>query len=266
MRTAVPAPRLKLIVFLLVGGACSSSGAPDRGAGGGGGNGNVAGSGAGGGTGGTGNVAGGGAGGTGNVAGAGGGRGGAGGTTPAPCNGTCTLGTYCSVCTGGGTQNLLCSCFTDTTTGTTRWGCASQGPCGSAGCGPNGGSCNPQQQQTACDSCDAAGAHQSCTCVGAGNHGTWACSSSAGGCGTACGDHRCLPGELCVNFGRYGGVPPDGGTGEPALKPTCIVVPDVCAGQTVSCASCIVPVFGCSLPGICRDLNAQTFDCILGGA
>ena len=116
--------------------------------------------------------------------------------------------------------------------------------------------------------CDGSGARRTCTCVasGSGSQGTWACASGSASCGVACGDHRCLPGEICINFGQYGGTFVDGGLAEPRLTPTCTVVPDACAGKSPSCAACIVPVYGCSAPGVCRDVGPETFDCILGGA
>jgi hypothetical protein len=52
----------------------------------------------------------------------------------------------------------------------------------------------------------------------------------------------------------------------PTLTPTCTAVPGACGGQAPSCAACIVSAYGCSLPGVCRDVGPQTFDCILGGA
>jgi hypothetical protein len=192
------------------------------------------------------------------------GGGDAGGGPSSACDGTCQLGTYCTGCGNGGTKKLACSCYRDSA-GVGRWSCGSLGPCGSNGCGPMGVACDPKYQ-TSCESCDGTGARQSCTCVMSGSNGTWACASMAGSCGVACGDHRCLPGELCVNFGQYGGFPIDGGTGEPTLRPTCAVVPDACGSQPPSCAACIVSAYGCSLPGVCRDVGPQTFDCILGGA
>jgi hypothetical protein len=64
-----------------------------------------------------------------------------------------------------------------------------------------------------------------------------------GTCGVACGDHRCLTGELCVRLGQYGGFPVDGGIGEPTLSPTCTVVPDACGSQAPSCAASIVSAY-----------------------
>lgn len=199
----------------------------------------------------------------GSAGGRGGGSAGSGGSSSG-CDGTCQLGTYCTGCGNGGTKKLACSCYIDSA-GVGRWSCGSLGPCGSNGCGPMGVACDPKYQ-TSCESCDGTGARQSCTCVTSGSQGTWACASTAGSCGVACGDHRCLPGELCVNLGQYGGFPIDGGTGEPTLRPTCVVVPDACGSQPPSCAACIVSAYGCSLPGVCRDVGPQTFDCILGGA
>jgi len=151
--------------------------------------------------------------------------------------------------------------------GVGRWSCGSLGPCGSNGCGPMGIACDPKYQTT-CESCDGTGARRSCNCVasGTGSQDTWSCASSSGACGVACGDHRCLPNEICINFGQYGGFPIDGGISQPTLAPTCTVVPDACSGQTPSCAACIISAYGCSLPGVCRDIGPQTFDCILGGA
>jgi hypothetical protein len=199
----------------------------------------------------------------GSAGGHGGGSAGSDGSSSA-CDGTCQLGTYCTGCGNGGTKKLACSCYMDSA-GVGRWSCGSLGPCGSNGCGPAAGACDPKYQ-TSCESCDGAGARQSCTCVTSGSQGAWACASTAGSCGVACGDHRCLSGELCVNFGQYGGFPIDGGTGEPTLRPTCVVVPETCGNQAPSCAACIVSAYGCSLPGVCRDVGPQTFDCILGGA
>jgi hypothetical protein len=194
------------------------------------------------------------------------GGGGSGGAPSASCVGTCTPGTYCTGCGNGGTKKLACSCYVDDA-GVGRWSCPSLGPCGSNGCGPPGDGCDPRYE-TNCESCDGAAARRTCTCVrsGSGAQGTWACASSAGTCGVACGDHRCLPGELCINFGQFGGVPVDGGFGDPKLTPTCTVVPQTCGGQAPSCAACIGSTYGCSVPGVCRDLGPQTFDCILGGA
>ena len=194
------------------------------------------------------------------------GGGGAGGGPSSPCNGTCRLGTYCGGCGNGGTKKLACSCFIDNTDAG-RWSCGSLGPCGSNGCGPAGDACDPHYE-TSCESCDGTGARRSCDCVasGSGSQGIWSCASSSGSCGVTCGDHRCLPGEICINFGQYGGFPIDGGTGEPTLTPTCTVVPDACGSQAPSCAACIVSAYGCSLPGVCRDVGPRTFDCILGGA
>jgi hypothetical protein len=198
--------------------------------------------------------------------GAAGSTGGAGGGQSSACNGTCQLGTYCSGCGNGGTKKLACSCYKDNA-GVGRWSCGGLGPCGSNGCGPAGGGCDPHYETT-CQSCDGTGARRSCTCTasGSGSQGTWACSSSSGSCGVACGDHRCLPGEICINFGQYGGFPVDGGSGQPTLAPTCTVIPDACGNQAPSCAACIISAYGCSLPGVCRDVGPQTFDCILGGA
>jgi hypothetical protein len=197
-----------------------------------------------------------------------GGRGGAGASALAnPCTGSCEPGTYCSGCGNSGPQKLACTCVADGSGGG-RWTCSPNGPCGSNGCGPAGGACSLHDPAT-CETCDGTGARQSCACAAAGSQtspGTWACASIAGSCGVACGDHRCLPGELCINLGQYGGFPIDGGSGTPTLRPTCTVVPDACADKTPSCASCIIAAFGCALPGVCRDVGPQTFDCILGGA
>jgi len=232
------------------------------GLGGGAGKGAPGGASASGGVAGTGAVAGSGAGG----GGRGGSAGGSGGAQSSACNGTCQLGTYCTGCGNGGTKKLACSCYIDAA-GVGRWSCGSLGPCGSNGCGPAGDPCDPHYE-TSCESCDGASARRSCTCVasGSGSQGTWTCASSSGSCGVACGDHRCLPGEICINFGQYGGFPVDGGSGEPALTPTCTAVPEACAGKSPSCAACIVSAYGCSLTGVCRDVGPQTFDCILGGA
>jgi hypothetical protein len=215
---------------------------------------------------GVGGVAGTGVGGRGGSGGGGGSAGGSGGAPSNACDGTCQRGTYCTGCGNGGTKKLACSCFMDNA-GVGRWSCAGLGPCGSNGCGPAAEACDPQYE-TSCESCDGAGARRSCTCVasGSGSQGNWACASGSGSCGIACGDHRCLPGEICINFGQYGGFPVDGGIGEPRLTPTCTVVPEACGGKSPSCAACIVPAYGCSTPGVCRDVGPQTFDCILGGA
>jgi len=257
------------------GGSVGTGGATGTGGvGGGAGKGALGGTSASGGTGGA--SASGGVGGTGAVAGSGAGSGGSGGrggsaggsgsAPSSPCNGTCQLGTYCTGCGNGGTKKLACSCYMDTA-GVGRWSCGGLGPCGSNGCGPTGDACDPHYE-TSCESCDGASARRSCTCVasGSGSQGTWTCGSSSGSCGVACGDHRCLPGEICINFGQYGGFPVDGGTGEPGLTPTCTAVPEACGGKSPSCAACIVSAYGCSQPGVCRDVGPQTFDCILGGA
>ncbi len=193
------------------------------------------------------------------------GTGGTGGGQSTGCSGTCQLGTYCTGCGNGGTKKLACSCYMDSA-GVGRWSCGSRGACGSNGCGPTG-TCDPHYD-TACEACDGAGARRRCTCGpgGSGVQGIWSCASSSGTCGVACGDHRCLTGEICVRLGQYGGFPVDGGIGEPTLAPTCTVVPDACGNQAPSCAACIISAFGCSLPGVCRDVGPQTFDCILGGA
>ena len=39
-----------------------------------------------------------------------------------------------------------------------------------------------------------------------------------------------------------------------------------CAGQAPACTNCIVPLYSCSPPGVCREHGTQNFDCILGGA
>jgi len=246
--------------LVLLAAGCNSSGASGAGGAGVGGRagaGGTSGSGSGGST--TGN------GGRGGATGIDGG-GGAGGGTSSACNGTCQLGTYCSGCGNGGTKKLACSCFMDSS-GTGRWSCGGLGPCGSNGCGPQDDACDPHYE-TSCESCDGTGARRSCSCgaSGSGSQGTWSCASSSGSCGVACGDRRCLSGEICINFGQYGGFPVDGGFSQPTLTPTCTVVPEVCGTQAPSCAACIVSAYGCSLPGVCRDLGPQTFDCILGGA
>jgi len=82
----------------------------------------------------------------------------------------------------------------------------------------------------------------------------------------ACGDRRCRPSEICINFGQYGGFAVHGAIVEPSLTPTCTAVPDACGSQSPSCATCIVSAYGCSLPGACRDVGPHTFDCLLGGA
>ena len=242
------------IVLLAAG--CNSSGASSDAAGAAGAGGNAGSGGAGG--------SGGASGGGGSAGGQSGSGGSAGGRASGACDGTCQLGTYCTGCGNGGTKKLACSCYMDSAS-VGRWSCGSLGPCGSNGCGPMAVACDPKYQTT-CESCDGTGARQSCTCVASGSQGTWACASTAGSCGVTCGDHRCLPGEICVNFGQYGGFPIDGGVGEPTLRPTCVVVPDACGSQPPSCAACIVSAYGCSLPGVCRDVGPQTFDCILGGA
>jgi hypothetical protein len=216
------------------------------------------------GTGGIGGTAGtGGESGRGGSAGSAGGGGSSSGTCVA--GGACTPGTTCGSCDRGGTAKLACNCYVPPG-GHGQWSCGTQGPCGSNRCGPAGGSCDPRYD-TACDFCETAGARHSCQCVGSGQSGTWSCAASAGACGINCGTRKCLGGEICVVLGRFPGtLPPDGGSGAPSLTPTCSVVPDDCGSQPPSCAACIISAFGCSIPGVCTDVGAQTFQCILGGA
>jgi len=182
------------------------------------------------------------------------------------CSGMCEPGAFCGGCAKGGTMKLACTCFAPSP-GEWAWTCVNAGPCGSNGCGPAGAACDPRGP-TNCEMCDANGTRQECMCAQSGSQTTWSCSSasSAGNCGVTCGDHRCLPGELCINFGQYAGTPIDGGIPTPILYPTCVLLPDACGAQEPSCQTCIVSTYGCSPPGVCRDLGSQTFDCILGGA
>ena len=66
-------------------------------------------------------------------------------------------------------------------------------------------------------------------------------------------------------MGQYPGTAVDGGS-EPVLRPARSLVPQPCGTGPPSCATCISKAFGCTLPGVCRDLGSQTFDCILSGA
>jgi hypothetical protein len=196
----------------------------------------------------------------------GGGRGGNGAASANACGDTCTPGASCDAgCLNGARR--ICSCYLDQASGAGKWGCSSQGACGSNQCGNEGASCDIRFP-TACNACDAGGNHVMCTCNSVtATTGKWSCLSSPGTCGISCGDRKCLSGELCINFGQYPGtLPPDGGSLEPILRPTCVAVPDACAGQAPTCANCIVPLYGCSPPGMCRQNGTQTFDCILGGA
>jgi hypothetical protein len=196
-----------------------------------------------------------------------GGRGGGGGGQASACNAgsPCDLSSGpCGYCDRGGTLQHSCQC-TANGAGQGYWNCGGYSACGSNNCGAAGSACDPRFQTT-CEQCDAAGARRRCSCAGAGSSGSWACASTTGTCGVACGDRKCLSGEICVNLGQYPGtLPPDGGTGV-TLRPTCAVVPDACGANPPSCAACIISAFGCSPPGRCSDVGPQTFECILGGA
>jgi len=219
------------------------------------------------GTGGSGGADGGGGtgGGTSGSGGSGGGSGGGGGSTAAACRAGAACDPSagpCSSCVRGGALKQLCECPA-TGAGRGFLSCNGSTPCGSAGCGLADSPCDPRRHPP-CEMCDASGSRRSCTCVASGTLGVWACNSVASGaCGVGCGDRRCLAGEICVRLGQFGGT---ADAGAPTPTPTCAVVPDACGTNQPSCATCIMSTYGCSLPGICRDVGPQTFDCILGGA
>ena len=180
-------------------------------------------------------------------------------------NGSCSLSSPpCSSCSKGGTIQYACQC-TQNGAGQGYWNCGGSLPCGSGNYGPPGSVCDPRFQ-TSGTFCDSTGTKQSCTCQASTSPqpGAWVCSPGVGSCGVACGARTCLEGEICVSLGRYSGT--DAGTSAPTLTSNCTAIPDACAGKTPSCSACIVSVFGCGLPGTCRDVSPQSFDCILGGA
>jgi hypothetical protein len=228
------------------------------GVGGGAGRGGTTGAGGGAGRGGT--TGAGGVGGAAGSAGRGGstGTGGGGGPAVGSCvpNDACAVqDTFCGFCDRGGTLQRQCRCIT-------YWSCGGTTPCGSNNCGQQGSQTCDARSHDTCENCDATGARHSCSCVpSTGALGEWACTSSAGSCGVDCGDRKCLPGEICVNFGQYPGT---GGSSGIVIKPTCIVVPDACGGQAPSCATCINSTYTCS--AMCRDVGPQTFDCYRAGA
>jgi len=249
-----------------VGGEAGASGSGGRGGtsgGAGGAGGTVGRGGAGGGASGAGGAAGqggagGGAGGVGGAAG----RAGSGGVTGGSCmsGGSCdfTSATPCSACQNGGALQTYCVC---TAQGT--WSCGGSLPCGSSNCGPAGTSCD-RLRRTTCEYCDAGGALRNCRCVVSGDVGTWDCSAGSGACGVDCGTRRCLGSELCIDRGQAAGA---GTGGSLILTPTCVVVPDACAGMTPSCANCIRTSPGCptTFGTTCRDLGPQHFERICGG-
>jgi len=199
------------------------------------------------------------------------GSGSGGSTPPNGCviNGSCsTSAAPCSYCSKGGTVQYACQC-TLNGAGQGYWNCGGVLPCGSGNYGPPGSVCDPRFQ-TSGTYCDSAGSKQSCTCQASTSPqpGMWVCSPGAGNCGVACGTRTCLVGEICVSLGRYPGTLPmgDAGSASPSLTPNCVAIPDACAGKTPSCSACIVSAFGCGLPGTCRDVSPQAFECILGGA
>lgn len=180
-------------------------------------------------------------------------------------NGSCSLSSPpCSYCANGGAVQHACQC-TLNGAGQGYWNCGGSLPCGSGNYGPSGSVCDPRFQ-TAGTYCDSAGTKQSCTCQASTSPqpGTWVCSPAVGSCGVTCGARTCLEGELCVSLGRYSGT--DAGGAGPTLTPNCVAIPDACAGKTPSCSACIVSAFGCGLPGTCRDVTPQSFECIRGGA
>jgi hypothetical protein len=171
-----------------------------------------------------------------------------------PSGGACdpAADPQCDFCEGP--WSAYCYCFG------LRWACVARPnvPCGSARCGLSGESCQ-ESTTPSCEYCDDTGSRLSCSC---GPSGQWECSASAGACGMPCGDRRCLDGEICVGVGQFGGTLD---SGAPSPDYQCAKPPVECQGQEPSCA-CLQAPFGCTLPGVCRELGGRTFDCLRGGA
>jgi len=203
-----------------------------------------------------------------------GGTAGAGGTggVPSSSSDTCQSGLTCDPsdppcvsCRQGGTAQYWCHC-TLNGEGQGHLSCGGgSAPCGSNGCSAATGESCSATTAVPCDYCDQSGVRQSCRC---GSSGQWECTSASGACGVRCGDRTCLSGEICVTTGRASG---SGGGGPSPLVTTssCAVVPDACAGQDVSCDSCIGAAYGCQTSGpafgTCTDVSADAFQCIQSG-
>jgi hypothetical protein len=125
---------------------------------------------------------------------------------------------------------------------------------GSAACGPRDGVCDPARSSS-CQYCDASGSPWLCTCAAT---RTWQCYAGDGPCGIACGDRRCLPGELCQEAYEGTGDGQGGAAGLGTPRYSCRPVPASCAAGRPTCACAAESVPRCSQADVCTCTDGTT--------